>query len=130
MSEPSRASMSDHDSTSPIPGSSAPDETNEEDDFSYLPPVHQDVVRRLRAKVNRAATLLDRLQAENERLRQRVKELEDRPAVPADKTVFALDDDPEALRDRISTFIEAIDTYLDNVPATSAESEPSTDPTS
>lgn len=114
MSEQSRASMSDPDSVSPIPESSAPDETDEEEDLSDLPPVHQDVVRRLRAKVKRAATLLKRLEAENERLRQRVKELEDRPAVPDDKTILALDDDPDALRDQISSFIEAIDAYLED----------------
>lgn len=123
MSEPSRASMSDPESTSPIPGSSAPDETDEEDDLSPLPPAHQDVVRRLRAKVERATALLERLQDENERLRKRVQKLEKRPDVPGDKTVLALDDDPEALRDRISTFIEAIDTYLDDGAPETTETE-------
>jgi hypothetical protein len=71
-------------------------------------------VRRLQVQVERATTALNRLQAENERLRRRVDELEQRPVLQPDTTSLVLDEDPETLRDRISTFIDAIDTYLEN----------------
>lgn len=114
MDEPTRASLPDSDPAPPVPESVMPDETSPDDDLSHLPPEYQDTVRRLRAEVDRATTALDRLQAENERLRRRVAELERRPAVHPDTTTLVLDDDPSALRDRISAFIEAIDTYLEN----------------
>lgn len=125
MNEPSHAPMPDNDSGSLRPESSAPDETDDADDLSHLPPAHQNVVRRLRAKVERATALLNRLQEENERLRQRVQELEQRPAISGDKTILALDDDPDALRDRISSFIEAIDAYLEDESPASKETVPS-----
>lgn len=112
-----------------MPDSIHPTNSEDDEELTHLPPAHQDVVRRLRAKVERATALLDRLQEENERLRQRVQELEQRPAISGDKTVLALDDDPDILRDRISAFIEAIDTYLDDESPASTEavSSPSED---
>lgn len=106
--------MPEPDPSSFSSGSPSPEETDEEDGLSPISSVHQDVVRRLRTKVDRAATLLEQLQAENERLRRRVEELEQQPSVPDDKAVLTLDDDPETLRDQISDFIEAIDTYLED----------------
>ena len=126
MSEASRVPIPEPD-PSPPPEPSSLEEADGEDDLSALPPVHQDVVRRLRAKVERAATLLDQLQTENERLRQRVEELEQQPSVPDDKTVLALEDDPERLQDRISAFIEAIDTYLEDRSTVPEETELSPD---
>lgn len=121
MSESSRVPMPEPDPSS-APSDLSPSEASDREvDLSSLPSAHQDVVRRLRAKVQRAATLLNRLQEENERLRERVEELEGRPAVSGDKAVLALEEDPETLRDRISDFIEAIDTYLE------AESSPEPD---
>lgn len=114
MSEASRVPMPEPDPSSFSSGSPSPEETDEEDGLSPISSVHQDVVRRLRTKVDRAATLLEQLQAENERLRRRVEELEQQPSVPDDKAVLTLDDDPETLRDQISDFIEAIDTYLED----------------
>jgi predicted nucleic acid-binding Zn-ribbon protein len=96
-----------------VPDSIRPTDS-EPDDLGHLPPEYQAAVRRLRKKVDQATTALDRLQSENERLRRRVAELERRPAVRPDTSTLVLDDDPAALRDRISTFIEAIDTYLDD----------------
>ena len=114
MDDPTRASLPDSDPAPPVPESIKPDDALPDADLSPLPPEYQAVVRRLRAEVDRATTALDRLQAENERLRRRVAELEHRPAVRPDTTTLVLDDDPAGLRDRISAFIEAIDTYLEN----------------
>jgi uncharacterized coiled-coil protein SlyX len=98
----------------PVPDSIRPEAPDAETDLAHLPPEHRSTVRRLRAQVDRATTALNHLQAENERLRRRVDELEQRPAVQPDTTALVLDNDPEALRDRISSFIDAIDTYLEN----------------
>lgn len=74
----------------------------------------------LRAVVNRAAATIrqlrqetDRLQAENDRLRERVRELEENPGAGLEQgTALLLDDDPDTLRQRIDRFIEALDTHL------------------
>ena len=68
-------------------------------------------LERLRAQVNRAADEIERLHAENRRLRQRVKALEQRPAVGENQAFVTLDD-PEALRRQIEGFIDTIDAYL------------------
>lgn len=119
MSEATHTSLPESDSTSSLPNAAVPEDAEEKVDLSHLPPEHRDVVRRLRGQVQRAVTTIKRLRAENERLQQRVEELKVRPDVPADKTVLALDDDPDVLRDRITEFIEAIDTYLEDDDSTS-----------
>lgn len=119
MDDPTRASLPESDPAPQVPDSIRPDESDNEDDLTHLPPEYQAVVRRLRTQVDRATTALNRLQAENERLRQRVEELEKRPAIQPDTTTLVLDDDAEALRDRISSFIDAIDTHLENGTPTS-----------
>jgi len=135
MEDPTHPSLPDSDPAPPVPASVTPeedsvDDASLDDDLTRLPPEYQATVQRLRAKVERAATALRRLQTENERLRHRVAELEQRPAVHPDTTALMLDDDPAALRDRISTFIEAIDAHLDDGadgarPAAPSPSDPS-----
>lgn len=99
-----------------------------EADCSHLPEAYRDAFRRLHRRVERAADTIDRLQAENERLRKNVQELSERPVVPDDKAVLTLDDDPEALRSRVSRFIDAIDEYLEATsPEEDAEDEESSD---
>lgn len=113
MDDPTRASLPNSDPAPPVPDSIRP--TNSDDkELTHLPPEHRAVVRRLRAQVQRAAAALEHLQAENERLRHRVEELEQRPALKPETTTLVLDDDPDVLRNRISSFIDAIDTYLEN----------------
>lgn len=114
MDDPRRASLPDSNPAPAVPASVKPDDASRDADLSHLPPEYRATVRRLWAEVDRATSALDRLQAENERLRRRVAELEQRPAVQPDTTTLVLDDNPAALRDRISEFIEAIDTYLQN----------------
>jgi len=114
MDDPTHPSVPESDPAPPVPDSVRPDTSDEEEDLTHLPPEHQATVRRLRAQVDRATTALRRLAAENERLRRRVEELEQRPAIQPDTTALVLNDGPEALRDRISSFIDAIDTYLEN----------------
>lgn len=110
MSEHFDTSMPDP--TSPFSDPSTSDGIEEDGDLSHLPPVHQDALRRLRTKVQEAAAHIRQLEEENEQLRQQVRELEKRPAISPDKTAVALDPNPDALRDQISRFVEAIDTYL------------------
>jgi uncharacterized coiled-coil protein SlyX len=128
MSDSSHPSVPESDPAPPVPDAVRPGASSSEEDLTHLPPEHRATVRRLRAQVDRATTALNRLQDENERLRRRVEELEERPAVQPDTTALVLDNDPEALRDRISSFIDAIDTYLENGTPASEEPRPSDDP--
>lgn len=77
---------------------------------------HEAALERLREQVERAASAIEALRNENEALRERVEELEaaldERPAVGEGETVIAFDESPEALRDQVRTFIEAIDGHL------------------
>jgi hypothetical protein len=78
-----------------------------------LPEAQQDLLRRLFEQVDAAADTIERLRAENRRLRERVAMLEQRPEVPDDQTMVLLDDDPNTLRSQVDRFIGAIDAYLD-----------------
>lgn len=127
MPDPAHPSLPESDPASPVPDSVRPGAPDDEDDLTHLPPEYRTAVRRLRAEVDRATAALNRLQAENKRLRRRVEELEQRPAIHPDTTALVLDDDPEVLRDRITSFIGAIDTYLEDGPSTSEEDPPSDD---
>ncbi len=69
-------------------------------------------LERLRERVRTAARELDRLRKENDRLLEHIKELETRPPVDLEGTVLVLDEDPEALREKVEGFIQAIDRYL------------------
>ena len=114
MDESTRASLPEPDSVSPVPESvSSEGGEAEADDLSHLPAEHRAVIRRLRRRVEQAVETIEALRAENERLRQRVEELEAKPAFPEAETVLTLDDDPEEVKDRISHFIDTIDTYLE-----------------
>jgi hypothetical protein len=62
--------------------------------------------------VQEAVSEIESLRDENERLRRRVRELESRPSVGEDEVFLTLDDDRDALRARITQFIEAIDRRL------------------
>jgi 5'-deoxynucleotidase YfbR-like HD superfamily hydrolase len=112
-----RSSLPESDPAGPVPESVSDGSEAEPVDLSHLPPEHRDVVRRLHRRVAEAVETIRRLRAENERLRRRVEELEAGPDLPEDETVLALEDDPEALRGRITRFIDAIDTYLERSPS-------------
>jgi predicted nuclease with TOPRIM domain len=77
-----------------------------------LPDEHREVVRRLSQQVAAAVETIEELRAENERLRRRVEELEAGPEIPDDETLFTLDDDPDAVREQITEFIDTIDSFL------------------
>lgn len=130
MSNQNPNSMPEREATSAFSDWGESDEPEDEGDLSHLPPAYRDVVRRLHRKVRQAAGHIERLEEENERLREQVSELENRPAISPDKTALALDAEPATLRERISSFIEAIDTYLDEEPseATDAQSAPESTP--
>lgn len=70
-------------------------------------------LERLRDRVETAAHEMKRLREENANLSERIKELERRPAVDPKGTFLSLEQDPEQLKRKINTFIEAIDSYLE-----------------
>ena len=128
MNESTRAKLPTSNPAPPVPDSVQPSRSDNSDDLTHLPPEYRAVIRRLRTQVDRATAALDRLQSENERLRRRVQELEQRPAIQPNTTTLVLDNDPDALRDRITTFINAIDTYLEDdtaPPEVSSATDPS-----
>jgi phage shock protein A len=114
MDDSTRPSLPEPDSVSPVPESVATggDEEAAEKALEHLPPEHREALRRLHRRVEQAAETIERLRAENERLRRRVEELEAQPSFPDDETVLTLDEDPEDVKQRITRFIDAIDTYL------------------
>lgn len=99
-------------------------------DVSHLPSEHRDAVRRLRRQVETAVETIETLRAENRRLRERVAELEAQPTFPDDESVFALDEEPDALKARITRFIDAIDAYLEAGEATGTPDGDSGSPSS
>lgn len=83
-------------------------------------------LERLRERVEAAAAEIERLRAENAELAARVRELAALEAAGggADALRLALDEEPEALREKIEGFIAAIDRMLAE-PAAEDEAEPS-----
>ena len=83
-----------------------------EEDLQALPSEYRDTIERLQDTIEHAVETIASLRAENARLSERVRVLEQRPDVPDDATVVALDDSPDALREQIRGFITLIDEYL------------------
>lgn len=129
MSEQNSNSMPEPEATSTFSEWGEAEDAEDEDDLSHLRPAHREVVRRLHRKVRQAVVHIERLEEENERLREHVSELENRPAISPDKTALAVDADPDSLRERISGFIEAIDTYLDEEPRETTAAQSTTEST-
>ncbi len=78
-------------------------------------PVHlknSQSLERLRERVKQAVHELDRLRKENTALAERIRQLETRPDVDLDGTVFAFEADSDVLREKVEGFIKTIDTYL------------------
>ena len=81
-----------------------------------IPEPFREAVCALREQTQTAAETIRALRAENQRLRDKVEELSQRPDVGDDDAFAHFDDDREALRRRIQHFIDAIDDHLDNAP--------------
>ena len=97
-------------------GTSAPAEP--ESILGALPESLRTPVQMLIAQVEAATHQIQALQAENERLRDRIETLEERRDVPPSAFVLSLDtDDPDSLEDELSAHIETIDALLDDLPA-------------
>lgn len=88
-------------------------DTLDEEALDRLPAGQREAVRHLHTQVARAVAAIRSLKAENRRLRERIAELEKRPAVPEDETVVTFPTDPQTLRETVDHFIDAIDDYLD-----------------
>ena len=71
-----------------------------------------EVVERLRDRIKKAARELERLRTENAALTERIRQLETSPVVDLEGTVLAFDEDPDILREKVESFITAIDAYL------------------
>ncbi len=69
-------------------------------------------LERLRERVKQVAHELERLRKENAALAERIQQLETRPDIDLDGTVFAFDADPDVLREKVEGFIKSIDAYL------------------
>ena len=69
-------------------------------------------LERLRDRVQAVVHELDRLRKENTELTERIEHLETRPALDVDGTLLTFDESPDALREKVEGFINAIDQYL------------------
>ena len=69
-------------------------------------------LRRLRDLITKSVDELGRLREENRKLEERILELERGPVGDEDETLVKISDTPEHLRNRLDTFIAAIDAYL------------------
>jgi regulator of replication initiation timing len=68
------------------------------------------LLQELRTRVRYLMQEIRRLRKENATMTERLEELEER--VAHDGTLLMLEEDPDALRDQINTYIEAIDNQL------------------
>lgn len=78
----------------------------------FVPLKGSSSLKRLRDRVETAAHELKRLREENKALSDRLEQLELNPSVSDEGTLLTFEEDPELLRRKIETFIEAIDRYL------------------
>lgn len=69
-------------------------------------------LERLRNRIEDTARELHRLREENAALVKRLSELEANPMMDLEGTLIALDENPEAMREKIQGYIAAIDNYL------------------
>lgn len=74
-------------------------------------------LERLRQRVEEVAREVERLREENAALIERLQEAEERPVLDVEGAIVGFDDEPEVLRQKVASFIEAIDQYLDQAKA-------------
>lgn len=120
---PTDSSRPEPDPAAPVSDAMSGGDEGKQVSLSPLPTEHRDAVRQLSRRVAQAVDTIERLRAENERLRRRVEELEAGPDLPDDEAFLRLEDDPDALRDRITQFIDAIDACLERPVPGSSDAE-------
>ena len=76
----------------------------------------------LRDRVVRAVEEITRLRSTNAELAERVRHLEQLHGV-SNASSFVLDEDPEALKEKISGYIKAIDAYLEEADEMQADTD-------
>ena len=69
-------------------------------------------LRQLRDRIKKAIEELNRLRTENQKLADRIAELERGPVFDENNTIITFNTPPHLLRKRIDSFIDAIDAYL------------------
>lgn len=85
--------------------------------LSAVPDGLRPTVQMLIVQIEAASKQLKTLQAENERLRARVAELEQRPEIPESALVLPLEEaDADTLAENLDAYIETIDVLLENLP--------------
>jgi hypothetical protein len=77
----------------------------------------------LRDRIVRAIEEITRLRLINAELAERVRHLEELHKVSGGSSSFVLDEDPEALKEKVAGYIKAIDVYLEEID----EVQPETD---
>jgi regulator of replication initiation timing len=118
-SDTDRSAASEHesaptDASCPDPASATP--TSIDAARENIPEPFREAVSALRKQTQTAAETIRALRAENQRLREKVEELSQRPDVRDNDAFAHFDDDRDALRERIQHFIDAIDDHLDSAP--------------
>ncbi len=73
----------------------------------------QEVLETLRSSVLEAIEEIGRLRAENAVLTERLGQMSGAPQQPSGGTLLDFNDPPEALKEKVQGFIDAIDTYLE-----------------
>ncbi len=82
-----------------------------------VPEPFREAVEHLRRQVEDAVATIDALRRTNERLRQKIDELSERPTVPEGESFVVLDGTTDTLRRQIQHFIDVIDAHLEKTPA-------------
>ena len=71
------------------------------------------VLKRLRSGISAAIDEIKRLRKENDRLSDRIEQLEQRPDVDPDTTLLAFDAPPDDIRQHVEQMISVIDEELE-----------------
>ncbi len=103
------------------PAASEEDREEEKEDTAQRTPGLKGTrsLRKLRDRVELAASELIRLREENAALQERIEKLESMPAGEGgDAGLLLLDTDPETLKRKVEGFIQSIDNYLENKEST------------
>jgi len=82
-----------------------------------VPEPFREAVEHLRRQVDDAVATIDALRRTNDRLRQKIDELSERPTVPEGESFVVLDGTADTLRRQIQHFIDVIDAHLEKTPA-------------
>jgi len=113
----SDSSSSDSSSSGPAQADEVSREHRSSVDDLDVPEPFREAVEHLRRQVDDAVATIDALRRTNDRLRQKIDELSERPTVSEGKSFVVLDGTTDTLRRQIQHFIDVIDAHLEKTPA-------------